>query len=95
MGIDKQIEMFSIIKEEDEQKSSSDVWYRMEIAVDAGKQEQRDSMVNLEAKINEGFRIALQQETPSETLEVLFEYMGKGQFQQCGKADCGSRGASF
>lgn len=51
--------------------------YRMEIAVDAGKQEQRDSMVNLEARINEGFRIALQQETPSETLEVLLEYMGK------------------
>ncbi len=51
--------------------------YHMEIAVDVEKQEQRDSMMNLEAKLNEGFRIALQQETPSQTLEVLLEYMGK------------------
>ena len=50
--------------------------YRMEIAIDPGRQEQRDSMVNLEAKINEGLRVALQQETPSQTLEVLLEYMG-------------------
>lgn len=51
--------------------------YHMEIAIDAGKQEQRDSMMNLEARINEGLRVALQQETPSQTLEVLLEYMGK------------------
>ncbi|MDE6713890.1 MAG: diguanylate cyclase [Lachnospiraceae bacterium] len=50
--------------------------YRLEIAIDLGRQEQRDSMVNLEAKINEGLRVALQQETPSQTLEVLLEYMG-------------------
>lgn len=51
--------------------------YHMEIAVDAGNQEQRDNMMNLEAMINNGLRIALQQETPSQTLEVLLEYMGK------------------
>ena len=51
--------------------------YHMEIVVDAGMQEQWDNMMNLEARINEGFRIALQQETPSQTLEVLLAYMGK------------------
>lgn len=51
--------------------------YRMELAFDAGKQEQQDSVINLEAKINEGLRIALQQKTPSQTLEVLLEYLGK------------------
>ncbi|MBD5542656.1 MAG: diguanylate cyclase [Lachnospiraceae bacterium] len=51
--------------------------YRMKIAVDVGKQEQWDSMMNLETKINEGIRIALQQETPSQTLEVLLAHMGK------------------
>lgn len=51
--------------------------YRMEIVIDAGRQEPQDSRMNLEAKINEGLRVALQQETPSQTLEVLLEYMGK------------------
>ena len=51
--------------------------YHMEIAIDIGRQEHRDSMMNLEARINEGFRVALQQETPSQTLEVLLEYTGK------------------
>lgn len=51
--------------------------YHIEITVDVGKQEQRDSMMNLEARINEGLRVALQQNTPSQTLEVLLEYMGK------------------
>lgn len=51
--------------------------YRMELDFDAGNQEQRDSMMNMEAIINSGLRIALQQETPSQTLEVLLEYMGK------------------
>ena len=32
---------------------------------------------NLEATINEGLRMALMQKTPSKTLEVLLEYMGK------------------
>lgn len=51
--------------------------YRMELAVDAGKQEQWNGMMNLEAKINEGLSVALQQDTPSQTLEVLLEYLGK------------------
>lgn len=51
--------------------------YRIEFAFDVGNQEQRDSMTNMEAIINSGLRIALQQETPSQTLEVLLEYVGK------------------
>lgn len=35
------------------------------------------SYENLEATINEGLRMALMQKTPSKTLEVLLEYMGK------------------
>lgn len=41
------------------------------------RKKERDNMVNLEAKVNEGLRIALQQKTPSQTLEVLLEYIGK------------------
>lgn len=51
--------------------------YRMEFAIDAGKQEHWHSMMSLEARINEGLRVALQQETPSRTLEVMLEYLGK------------------
>lgn len=51
--------------------------YLMELAFDAVNQEQRNSMMNLEAMINNGLRIALRQETPSQTLEVLLEYVGK------------------
>ncbi len=51
--------------------------YRMEFAIDAGKQEHWCSMMSLEARINEGLRVALQQETPSRTLEVMLEYLGK------------------
>lgn len=55
--------------------------YRMEIAIDPVKQESRVNMLgsyeNLEATINEGLRMALMQKTPSKTLEVLLEYMGK------------------
>ncbi len=51
--------------------------YRMEIAIDSGRPDQRDSMMTLEGKINEGLRIALQQKTPSQTLDVLLEYLGK------------------
>lgn len=50
--------------------------YRMEMALDTGGQEQRDYQ-NLEAMINEGLRVALLKKTPSQTLEVLLEYMGK------------------
>ena len=55
--------------------------YRIELAVDSGKQEQRGSMLrsyqNLEAMINEGLRVALLKKTPSQTLEVLLEHLGK------------------
>lgn len=55
--------------------------YRVEIAIDPCKQELRGNMLrgyeNLEATINEGLRMALMQKTPSKTLEVLLEYMGK------------------
>ena len=51
--------------------------YRMELTIDANKQEHWYSMMSLEARINEGLRVALQQETPSRTLEVLLEYLGK------------------
>lgn len=51
--------------------------YRMELAIDACKKEQWNGMMNLEAKINEGLSVALQQDTPSQTLEVLLEYLGK------------------
>lgn len=55
--------------------------YRLEIAIDPGGQEQRGSMLrsyeNLEAMINEGLRVALLKKTPSQTLEVLLEHMGR------------------
>lgn len=55
--------------------------YRIELAVDPGKQEQRGNMLrsyqNLEAMINEGLRVALLKKTPSQTLEVLLEHLGK------------------
>lgn len=69
--LERQVMLKDTIIEEDGKR------YRMEIVIDAGNQEQRDSMVNLEAMVNNGLRIALQQATPSQTLEVLLEYMGK------------------
>lgn len=51
--------------------------YHVEFAFDAGNQEQWNRTMNLEARINNGVRIALQQETPSQTLDVLLEYVGK------------------
>lgn len=45
--------------------------------LDIRRQKQQNNMINLEAKVNEGLRIALQQKTPSQTLEVLLEYLGK------------------
>ncbi len=35
------------------------------------------SVQNLEAVINEGLRVALQEETPDQSLEVLLEHLGK------------------
>lgn len=69
--LDRQIIVKDTIVEENGRK------YRMELAFDAGRQEQRDKIMNLESKINEGLRVALQQKTPSQTLEVLLEYLGK------------------
>lgn len=55
--------------------------YRMELAVDIGSQEPRGGAAqnyrSLEAMINEGLRVALQEKTPSDTIEVLLEYLGK------------------
>lgn len=51
--------------------------YRLELAFEVVRQNQRDNIMNLEAKINEGLRVALQRKTPSQTLEVLLEYLGK------------------
>lgn len=54
--------------------------YRMELAFDnfdCSMMEQQNSVMSLEAGINKGVRVALQQETPSGTLEVLLEYVGK------------------
>ncbi len=48
--------------------------YRMDLAFDDIR---RNNLMNLEAQINKGVRVALQQETPSQTLEVLLEYVGK------------------
>lgn len=69
--LDRQMMVKDTIVEEEGKK------YRMELAFDAARPEQRNNMMNLEAKINEGLRIALQQKTPSQTLEVLLEYLGK------------------
>lgn len=73
--LDKQMMLKDTVVEEDGKT------YRMEIAIDPGRQESRVSMQrsyeNLEATINEGLRMALMQKTPSKTLEVLLEYMGK------------------
>lgn len=51
--------------------------YRMTFVFDIGIQDQRDHIINLEAKINEGLRAALQHKTPSQSLEVLLEFLGK------------------
>ncbi len=55
--------------------------YHLAMALDISKQEQQGNMArsvqNLEAIINEGLRVALQEETPDQSLEVLLEYLGK------------------
>lgn len=72
--LNRQFKLKATLLEEDGKR------YRMELAVDVGGQEQRGSTENyrsLEAMINEGLRVALQEKTPSETIEVLLEYLGK------------------
>ncbi|MBD5540762.1 MAG: diguanylate cyclase [Lachnospiraceae bacterium] len=66
--LERQVMLKATIVEVDGRK------YRMELAFDDIKQ---NSIMSLEARINKGVRVALQQETPSQTLEVLLEYVGK------------------
>ena len=53
---------------------------RMELAVDSTAQKQQSRMIDsyqkMEALANEGMRVALQAETPDQTLEVILEYLG-------------------
>ena len=53
---------------------------RMELAVDSTAQKQQSRMIDsyqkMEALSNEGMRVALQAETPDQTLEVILEYLG-------------------
>lgn len=55
--------------------------YHIEIALDVSNKEKWGNMLencrNLETMINEGLRIALLEETPAQTLEVLLAYMGR------------------
>ena len=53
---------------------------RMELAVDSTAQKQQDRMIDsyqkMEALANEGLRVALQAQTPDQSLEVILEYLG-------------------
>lgn len=53
---------------------------RMELAVDSTAQKQQSRMIDsyqkMEAMANEGMRVALQAETPDQTLKVMLEYLG-------------------
>lgn len=55
--------------------------YRMELALDAETSDWRSSMFfsyqNLEKLVNEGLRVALQAETPDQTIEIILEHIGK------------------
>lgn len=42
-----------------------------------GQQNDMRSVQNLEAIINEGLRVALMEETPDQSLQVLLKYLGK------------------
>lgn len=51
-----------------------------ECAPDSGSREQRSgikNIQNLETVINEGLRVALLEETPDQSLEVLLKHLGK------------------
>lgn len=73
--LDKYFLLKDTILDEDGKK------FRMELALDVTSQERRGSAMqnyqNLETMINEGLRVALQEKTPTETLEVMLEYLGK------------------
>ena len=53
---------------------------RMELAVDSTAQKQQDRMIDsyqkMEGLANEGLRVALQAQTPDQSLEVILEYLG-------------------
>ncbi len=55
--------------------------YHLAMALDISIQEQQGNMTrsvqNLESIINEGLRVALLEETPDRSLEVLLEYLGR------------------
>ena len=42
-----------------------------------GQQSDMRNVQNLEAIINEGLRVALMEETPDQSLQVLLKYLGK------------------
>lgn len=53
---------------------------RMEIAIDCGHSGDRETSMDyheMEAAMNQAIRVALRQETPNQTLEVLLELLGK------------------
>lgn len=51
---------------------------RVELAIDAGQGNyQARGYQNLEARINEGMRVALRAPTPDQSLETVLEYLGK------------------
>ena len=54
--------------------------YRMEIAIDCGAlnedEEKSSDYRNLETALNQAIRVALRQETPDQTLQVLLEFIG-------------------
>ena len=54
---------------------------RIEIAMDVSAQEKKDNMLlgyqNLEARVNEGLRIALQAPTPDKSIDIILEYLGE------------------
>lgn len=73
--LDKNFILKNKIIEEDEKK------YCMSLVIDVSKQEQQSYMAqdyeNFEAIINEGLRVSLQETSPSRSLEILLEYLGK------------------
>ena len=54
--------------------------YRLEIAIGIGADRQGDKFVsyrNMEALVNEGLRVALQEDSPDRSIQIELEYLGK------------------
>ena len=55
--------------------------YRVEIALDISNQNRRNAMFkeyqDMEGLANEGFRLALQEDIPDKSIDVILEYLGK------------------